>query len=351
MKKIFARIGICFAASLLCIVIIFFSAVAMINYGPSPAARGLFVNTVLETSAAKFLATWFFSDEKLAEIVKNNNVEEDDGVTNSSLIRIEPDANFTAIKTDKDNPFGSYVDIKDFENSSANKGETEDAIQVYDVKGATYIGKMMVVKDPSRVFVGVSGDYGEGKDGKTVSELVKKYDAEVGINGGGFSDPGGVGTGGIPTGIVISEGKLLWGESGVKSNLIGFTNDNVLVVGKMTPEAAVAQGVRDAVSFGPVLIKDGKASAISGSGGGLNPRTAIGQRRDGAVLLLVIDGRQPSSLGANYGDIIEVMLSYGAVNAANLDGGNSTCMYYQGGYINNASYYLRTIPTGILVRK
>lgn len=352
MKRILARVGICFLSSLLCIAIIFFSGVAMINYGPSPSARGLFVNTVLETSAAKFLATWFFSEERLAEIVQSNNVQEDEGITDSSLIRVEPNTNFSAIEADKDNPFSSYIDLDDLEsNNGASSDASEKDIEIFDVKGATYKGKMMIIKDPSRVFVGVSGEYGEGKDGKNVAALVKKYDAAAGVNGGGFEDTGGLGTGGIPMGIVFSEGQLLWGESGVKSNIIGFTNDNVLIVGKMTPEQAMEAGVRDAVSFGPVLIKDGKASTISGSGGGLNPRTAIGQRRDGAVLLLVIDGRQTSSLGANYGDIIEVMLSYGAVNAANLDGGNSTCMHYNGEYINSTSYYIRMIPTGILVRK
>ena len=53
-------------------------------------------------------------------------------------------------------------------------------------------------------------------------------------------------------------------------------------------------------------------------------------RADGAVLMLVIDGRQPHSLGATYKDCIDVMLEYGAVNAGNLDGGSSTILLYDG---------------------
>ena len=90
----------------------------------------------------------------------------------------------------------------------------------------------------------------------------------------------------------------------------------------MTAQAALDRGVRDAVSFGPVLVVNGEAVEVNGSGSGLNPRTAIGQREDGSILLVVIDGRQVNSLGASYSDVIELMLEYGAVNAANLDGGS-----------------------------
>ena len=96
------------------------------------------------------------------------------------------------------------------------------------------------------------------------------------------------------------------------------------MVGRMTAQYALDIGVRDAVSFGPALIVNGVAANYSGSGGGLNPRTAIGQREDGAILLLVIEGRKTSSMGATMADLIDIMLEYGAVNAVNLDGGSSS---------------------------
>ena len=133
--------------------------------------------------------------------------------------------------------------------------------------------------------------------------------------------------------------------------IIGFNQDNVLVVGTMTGEQAVNMGIRDAVSFGPILVVNKEATKAS-QGGGLNPRTAIGQREDGAVLLLVIDGRQSSSLGASYSDITQVMLDFGAVNAANLDGGSSSVMYYEGELLNSCSslYGPREMPTCFVVK-
>ena len=120
----------------------------------------------------------------------------------------------------------------------------------------------------------------------------------------------------------------------------------------MTGQEALDRGVRDALSFGPILVVNGNPSVVNGTGGGLNPRTAIGQREDGAVLLLVIDGRQANSLGASYEDVLNVMVEHGAVNAANLDGGSSSLLYYQGEYINNCAslYGPRNMPTSFIVR-
>ena len=134
--------------------------------------------------------------------------------------------------------------------------------------------------------------------------------------------------------------------------IVGINDDDILVVGKMTGKEAINSGVRDAVCFGPTLIVNGNGLSGIGTGGGLNPRTAIGQRADGTIMLLVIEGRQATSLGASYNDLIRVMLEYGAINAANLDGGSSSVMYYDNELINsNASVIgLRKMPTTILVR-
>ena len=121
----------------------------------------------------------------------------------------------------------------------------------------------------------------------------------------------------------------------------------------MTANQAKKRGIRDALTFGPALIVDGKPANVSGYSSGLNPRTAIGQRADGAVLLLVIDGRQPGSLGAFHTDTIEVMLNFGAVNAANLDGGSSSLMVYEDEIISNKSGLTgnRHMPTCFLVER
>ena len=79
----------------------------------------------------------------------------------------------------------------------------------------------------------------------------------------------------------------------------------------------------------------------------------IHEREPKAMLLLVIEGRQPNRLGATYTDVAEIMLSFGALNACNLDGGSSTMMWYEGRYINNSASVIgiRPIPTSFLVLK
>ena len=119
----------------------------------------------------------------------------------------------------------------------------------------------------------------------------------------------------------------------------------------MTSADVKAKDIQYGVCFGPVLVANGEACDVGTSG--VNPRTAIGQRSDGAILMLVIDGRQAISLGATYQDMVDIFLEYGAVNACNLDGGSSSLMWYDGDYINNCASVIgiRPVPTTFLVLK
>lgn len=320
--RIAASIG-----TLLAIILIFLTGVILIvEFGPSKTARNLFVNSAMESSAGKFMATLFFSDEQIAEIRNQNSVQSSDAVTDSGLINIS--------------------------STVAAEASDDEIITVEEISGATYKGYMAKIKDPSRVQIGISGEFGADHAGKTVTEQAQSYGAILATNGGGFEDPNGTGNGGIPIGIVIHEGQIVWGSASKTYEVIGFDYDNKLVVGNMTGQQAVDRGVRDALSFGPVLIVNGEPSVVNGSGSGLNPRTAIGQCADGTVILVVIDGRSAASLGASYADLINIMLENGAVNAANLDGGSSSMMYYKGQIINNCSSLIgdRGIPTSVIVK-
>ena len=133
--------------------------------------------------------------------------------------------------------------------------------------------------------------------------------------------------------------------------MMGFNEEGILICGKMTGAEAVEMGIRDGLSCDPFLVINGEGLNVSGKGGGLNPRTAIGQRADGAVLLLTIDGRQATSLGASMADMVDVMLAFGAVNAGNLDGGGSTVLYYDGEIRNvvMSIYGARGVPNAVCV--
>lgn len=319
--KVIKGISIYLGTIIVLIVVFLFGIIMILEFGPSKTARNLFVNSAMESSAGKFMATLFLSKDLINEIQNQNKVEKNTDITDANLINID--------------------------ESSKNK-----EIEIINITGSTYKGLLAVVNDPARVTVGVSGPFGSEHKGKTVKELAEKYNAVLAINGGGFEDANGMGNGGTPIGIVISEGKIVYGSENKTYELIGFDNNNKLIIGSMTGKTALEKGVRDALSFGPLLIVNGVPSKIKGSGSGLNPRTAIGQRKDGSILLLTIDGRQANSLGASFEDIINIMTKYGAVNAANLDGGSSTLMYYNGKYINNCAslYGPRKMPTGIIVK-
>ena len=293
-----------------------------------------------------FLANLYCSQEEIDAIEAKQNVEVLE-ITDTSLIKVE--GNTESPTEEQDSKVNANENAVSEENTEP---QPEEPIEFHQVYGATYKGIMMIVKDPSRVIVGTSAPaYVEGVPGKKVVDMIASYNAVGGVNAGGFEDPQGAGDGGIPKGIVISEGTFRFGSMDARYEIIGFNQDNVLVVGTMTGEQAVNMGIRDAVSFGPILVVNKEATKAS-QGGGLNPRTAIGQREDGAVLLLVIDGRQSSSLGASYSDITQVMLDFGAVNAANLDGGSSSVMYYEGELLNSCSslYGPREMPTCFVVK-
>ncbi len=317
-KRVLAVSGI----TLLAVVVAFFGAVTVVCRGPSAQARGLFVTTVMETSAAKFLAKMYFSEQEIADIRQQNAVIDADLSTDDTVLEpVTPDP------------------------------ETPDLV-IEDVVGGTFKGKMMIVKDPKRLFVGTLEAY-DGRDGITLDAFVQQSGAVAGINAGGFEDEKGFGNGGTPIGYVIHDGVLAFGSNGSYGCVVGFDGNGKLIVGNMTAGAALQKGVREAVTFGPALVVNGEPAPVAGTGGGLNPRTAIGQRADGAVLLLVIDGRQSHSLGASYKDCRDVMMSYGAVNAANLDGGSSTLMIHEGKHVNFCAslYGSRDLPTAFLVRK
>jgi len=194
---------------------------------------------------------------------------------------------------------------------------------------------VILLKDPSRISVGVSSEnFKTATVGMRMFEMAEKYNAVAAINGGEFWDVGGRATGAQPMGLTYSGGKLVWNDS-AKKTFIGFDKNNKLVVSEgMTSTEANALGIRDAVSFqnGNVIIKQSGEKVelyYSDKNTGTAPRTAIGQRAYGTVIMIVTDGRTADSIGATRNDIIEMMVQYGAVNAGMLDGGSSAMMYYR----------------------
>jgi len=332
-KKVILRAFAVLGVTLLLLVGAIYGICFVLINGPSETAKNQFVCSVKETSAMGWVAHLFLSSKEINQIINDRGmIEVDDGtVSNPNLIVIPP-------------------------NNEEQDSDTPD-IEVIDIMGTTYRGKLMIIKDPSRVFVGTVPKFYDGV-GMVVAKMAERYGAVAGINGGEFYDKGTVVYTARPVGCVITNGELVYGEMNKTYRISGFTEDNVFVIGKMTPKKALEMGVRDALHTeehtGPFLVLNGEVlveESADGDGGGKNPRTAIGQRADGAVLMLVVDGRQANSIGATFAELAYIMLEYGAVNASAMDGGTSTQMYYNGEVINSpySPTGPRRCPTSFLV--
>lgn len=233
----------------------------------------------------------------------------------------------------------------------------DDGLTVEHVIGPTFKGYILTVTDPSRVCVGtIARPFDADKYGWQLDQFAQAYNASAVINGGGFSDRNGMGKGGKPNGIVVSEGEWLQNPSGGRTfgTIIGFdTDDRLIVRSELSTEEAKQLSLRDAVGFSPALIIDGKAVDNGDYRTELSARSAIGQRADGAVLMLVVDGRQPDSFGSDMTAMTDILLEHGAVNAANLDGGTSTALILHGQKVNDgsaSSQVSRNMPTAFIVR-
>ncbi len=310
----------------------------MICSDANPAAQSMFVTTLLETGQMKSLASWFVSPEKIQKIVDANSMKTFDEAVDDTLIAVGQSSEVTI--------GGKTVDTA-----------AEPDVQVIGISGSSYYGTLMIVKDPSRVSVATI--YPWQAEGIPLKELVEKDGAIGGMNGGLYNSFNN--SGGAPYGVVVSRGEIQLNEPQQFEGLvlIGLTEDNILQIISMEGmtaadvEKLVAdKKIRDAVTFQEEssdannhfvqLIINGQPRELNGTGSGQNPRTCIGQRADGALLLFVTDGRAKSGhLGATASDLINVMMEYGAVNAANLDGGSSSCMYYEGEYLmDSVTFYL-----------
>ncbi|MCY9587783.1 phosphodiester glycosidase family protein [Paenibacillus alvei] len=217
--------------------------------------------------------------------------------------------------------------------------------------GASFSGYLMIVNDPTKIRIGVPGKVGRGEK---VSSMVKRTGAVAGVNGGGFADPNWEGNGFKPIGVVINDGKMYYNGVGKQNTqIVGIDKDGKMVAGNFKVSELLEMGVKEAVTFQPRMIVNGKGQIRNHADGwGIAPRTVMGQRKDGAILFLVIDGRQPHSIGADLYDCQKIMLDNGAVIAANLDGGSSTVLVEKDGVIKNSpssQYGERYLPTAFLV--
>lgn len=332
--------------------------------------RTIYIETAMGTMTHQWLATAFIPDSIITEVMAGRSavVEQQQNIASSwkeqssSVIekveqieqeqptRDRQEAFFTLFSELDRDSVQSYVeqhtgelpddymefDIDDCDKSGGTGMRTTagdrvmavnapKGILIVEVTGDGFNGRLAIVKDASRVRVGTCKNL--FSVGQQIRNIAARYDATVAMNASGFIDPEGHGNGGTPYGYLKVDGEKLQSAYGGEYKIVGFDGENRLQIGG----TKITENLRDAVEFGPALILDGEQLIRSTAGWGLQPRSAIGQTADKTVLMLVVDGRQPThSLGCTVLDTTEILLRYGAVQACNLDGGSSSILYYNG---------------------
>lgn len=333
--------------SVLAVIIVFASSFAFLLYGPWDKFRVWLITTAMTTMSHQYLATWFYDDETIDDILKRNYVEESGESTDLNQIAFV------------DHNTQSTMFLNKYEKEILTKDPDNDLYKKVDITGDGQRGYLVAIYDPSKVKIAVSKNL--GKSGQMLTTMAKDNDAVIAMNASGFIDPNYMSNGGLPHGPVIKDGKLVSNQQrfGGGGGLIGFTKDNKLILSHMTGEEAVKAGIRDAIDFGPFLIVNGTPAFIKGNGGwGTAPRSAIAQRKDGIVLFLVMDGRDYVNgiSGSDMVDLTEILLRYGAYNAANLDGGTSSGLIINNEFVSkpvngSGQKKTRAIPDAWIVTK
>jgi len=330
--------------------------------------RTIWIETAMSTMTHQWLATAFFPEDMINDVMSNaNQANESQFGQSSKWWSSDKDKNDVVQSGDmsKEDFYSVYWELDEatfekylaahpdvledgyagivIDNLSCSDtslktkfGEVIRAINVPDniiimkVTGDDFVGALACVKDPSQVIMEKADHYG------SYGDQIKTFcDGNVlAINASGFLDDGGVGNGGAIVGSFVLDGKEI-GNPAYKTMFFGFKTDNRLYI-----NGTVSNGeeYKWAVQFNPALVINGVSQVKGSNGWGLQPRTCIGQTKEGEFLALIVDGRQVGySLGATVEECANVLLKHNAYQAANLDGGSSSIMAYQGEIITKTS--------------
>lgn len=288
-------------------------------YGPFDKIRTFWITTSMETMTHKYLAHIFYSNETITNTLKENYFVALDEETDPVKVTIGAQEEIT-----------SYESIYE---EQILKRDKDALYKLIEFKYNEFDCYLVAIYDPKRVHAVSVKNLGSGS---VLTDLAKENDAIVAINGGGYSWSNY-----MPSGLIVSDGKLKYASSSGNHITAAFNEDGVLIAGSFNKNQIGDKKIKEALSFNPVLISNGNPIKIVGTGGsGLNPRTVIAQRKDGIVLFLVVNG-YGSKLswkgrgGVYLNDLLIILQRYGAYNAVNMDGGSSATMVIDGKLVND----------------
>ena len=158
-----------------------------------------------------------------------------------------------------------------------------------------------------------------------------------------------------PAGLCVKDGRTIANPDTMR-NFFGMDRDGKPVIANFVESPELMGQLCCAVSGREIYLRDGELSELSlcePFSSISHPRTTVGIREDGTVIIMVVDGRLPEySNGASIVDLGRLMQSMGAKRAINIDGGGScTFLVNLGGeltMLNRPADLVR--PTDLLIR-
>lgn len=214
---------------------------------------------------------------------------------------------------------------------AASSGGGEDAL-------AWYVATVSVAR-PQVVRAAFAEDTFGRNITRTVSEIAAENDAVLAINGDYY--------GFRADGIVIRNG-VAYRDEPARDALVMYSDGRVEIVDETATSAQelLEEGAWNVLSFGPAVLVDAAVPAgiedveVDTNVGnhsiqGEQPRTAIGARENGDLVLLVVDGRASGySRGATLSELGRMLRDEDCVTGYNLDGGGSSTMVFRGELVN-----------------
>ena len=295
-------------------------------YGPFDYVRNLYVTTAMKTMNHQYLAKIFYTEKQIKKIMKNNYFVTIDENTNLDDIIID-----TGEKT-------TYKD--EYEKEILTRDNKDDLFKMIEIKVGNAKGYLTVIYEPTKVQLLRIKQFNAGGYGERIIDMCQRYSGLACINGGRFAN--GLGNGSdIPKGYVIDNNQVVWtpnNNPNALGDIIGINNEGKLtLLNNVTGNQAIKKGIKYGIEFGPFLIVNGNPMEIVGMPYGVANKCVIAQRKDGIILFLVTEGETYID-GASLQDVIDTLTKYGAYNAANLDGGQSTQLVINNKLVNSPNH-------------
>ena len=224
--------------------------------------------------------------------------------------------------------------------------------RVHDEENSiTYFAAEIRLKEGETERGGFSTPERPGGKSDDLYEIARYYQSVIAVNGD-FLDHHEE----DPKGVIIRDG-IVFVDDDEQDTLVFMPDGSMKIFagGEITADELLAQGVKNAFSFGPTLIKDGGIQQDSIDNSHIrkkNPRTAVGMFEPYHFLLVVVDGRGGDySVGMTLTELAELFASYGCTVAYNMDGGQSATMTFMGENISQYAGSLtgqRPVPDALM---